>query len=98
MNYRNADLNDMELLVESRLEFTYGMRGREIEPSCREYQELQSNCERYFRQAIVQNSCDIILAEENGECRGFEIVMLNASDMGRGFKDIKNGMILDGRS
>lgn len=156
MNYRSANEKDIGLLVQSRLEFTYGMRGVEIDVSGQRYSELQKNCYQYFNHAIDENTCDVILAEEDGKCvgtgmifyyfsvpssfniegknayitslyvkpeyrekgigstildmliqkaksRGYEIVMLNASDMGRklyekvGFKDIKKGMILDGR-
>lgn len=68
MNYRHAGKQDLNLLVESRLQFTYGMRDIQVESSDKEYEKLKENCERYFRCALEEDTCDVILAEENGEC------------------------------
>lgn len=148
MNYRLATIDDIDLLVSQRLRFI------EVKEDYESYDSIKDNCYLYFRKAFANDSCDVILAEEDGiivgagivfyydsvpsrsnprgknayvtslyvepeyrnrgiarsimaeliskaASRGYEIIMLNASDMGRplyekmGFTDIYNGMILD---
>lgn len=74
MNYRKANINDIDFLVQSRLEFTYGMRGIAVNIASEECLELERNCRQYFQQALTENSCDVILVEENGECIGMGII------------------------
>lgn len=112
--YRDADITDIDFLVENRLEFTFGMRGLDVKPGDEKYERLRENCFRYFRKTLTEQTCDIVLAFEDNICvgtailkrlihhtqeKGYDIVMLNASEMGKGlyrkfgFEDIHNGMI-----
>lgn len=74
MNYRYADEQDLDFLVKSRLEFTYGMRNMWEGDSSEEYEKLKENCETYFRRAMAEDTCDVVLAEENGSCVGTGII------------------------
>lgn len=74
MHYRKATIEDIDFLVRSRLEFTYGMRRMEEAASSAEYQELEENCYQYFRQALTENACDVILVETDGDCIGTGII------------------------
>lgn len=74
MNYRYADKRDIDFLVKSRLEFTYEMRNKQMETSSQEYEKLKENCERYFQCALAEDTCDVILAEEDGKCVGTGII------------------------
>ncbi|MBQ8822109.1 MAG: GNAT family N-acetyltransferase [Lachnospiraceae bacterium] len=150
MNYRQATLNDIDLLVFRRLQFIEAYEKSE------DYECIKENCYTYFERALEQKTCDVILAEDDERCigtgiifyydsvpscsnptgknayitslfvepdyrgrgiaknimkqltkkaasRGYEIVMLNASDMGKplyekmGFTEIRGGMLLDMR-
>ncbi len=150
MNYRQATLVDIDLLVSRRLQFI------EVDEKSGNYEYIKDKCYLYFQKALAEEACDVILAEDSGKgigtgiifyydsvpsrsnptgknayvtslfvepgyrgkgiaktimkqltekaaSRGYEIVMLNASDMGKplyekmGFAEIHNGMILNMR-
>ena len=68
MYLRKAELSDTELLAELRLEFT------EVCEGDREYEPLKESCLRYFEKAFADNTCDAMLAEDNGKIIGTGIV------------------------
>lgn len=68
MNYRFADITDINLLVSKRLEF---INVNEEHP---DYKEIKDNCFCYFGKTMRENTCDIVLAEENGVCIGTGII------------------------
>lgn len=68
MQYRSATCGDIELLVAQRLSFI------NADKSIEKYDEIESNCRDYFSRALSDGSCDIILAEEDGQCIGTGIV------------------------
>ena len=68
MNYRKATNNDINLLVEQRLKFI------EIDKEDNRYETIKENCYLYFENALLNNKCDVILAEENTICIGTGIV------------------------
>lgn len=72
--YRDADITDIDFLVENRLEFTFGMRGLDVKPGDEKYERLRENCFRYFRKALTEQTCDIVLAFEDNICVGTGIV------------------------
>ncbi|MBO5303094.1 MAG: hypothetical protein J6A92_03490 [Lachnospiraceae bacterium] len=92
MNYRFATCNDIDLLVSQRLSFI------EISENNDNYSLLKDNCYLYFKNALANNTCDVVLAEDNMKCIGmtilrkiveaaiareYKIIMLNASEMGK---------------
>lgn len=68
MHYRLATKDDIDLLVTLRLDFINIHEGDE------RYEELKKNCYTYFSKAYANDSCDVVLAEENGCCIGTGIV------------------------
>jgi GNAT superfamily N-acetyltransferase len=68
MEYRAACIKDINLLVEERLNFI-GINENDVS-----YETLSRNCYQYFEKALQDNMCDIILAEEDGECIGTGII------------------------
>jgi len=68
MYYRMATIDDIDLLVALRLEFIKVYEDNE------KYETLKENCYTYFNKAFTDDSCDVILAEENGTCIGTGIV------------------------
>ncbi|MGF7145868.1 putative N-acetyltransferase YhbS [Anaerotaenia torta] len=68
MNYRTADIKDLNLLVKERLDFI------KINEKDIRYETVYNNCCQYFEKAIKEDMCDIILAEEEGECIGTGII------------------------
>lgn len=69
MNYRLATSDDIDLLVEMRLDF---INANGDDEKC---EELRKNCYRYFYdKAFNEDSCDVVLAEEDGTCIGTGIV------------------------
>lgn len=68
MNYRKATKEDIDLLVSQRLEFIKVYEDNE------KYGTIKENCYTYFKKAFANNTCDVVLAEENGTCIGTGIV------------------------
>lgn len=68
MHYRLATKEDIDLLVALRLDFIKMYEDNEM------YETLKENCYTYFYKAFTDDSCDVILAEENGTCIGTGIV------------------------
>lgn len=68
MNYRTATTEDINLLVSLRLDFIKVYEDNE------KYETLKENCYTYFNKAFANDTCDVILAEENGKCIGTGIV------------------------
>ena len=59
---------DIELLVKMRLVFL------EADESNAGYSRIKENCGGYFQKALREETCDVVLAEENGACVGTGIV------------------------
>lgn len=68
MDYRFADRKDIRLLVSKRMEFL------EVDEKNSDYEELEANCFLYFKKAMQEKECDIVLAEEDGMCVGTGII------------------------
>lgn len=68
MIYRTACIADIDLLVSERLNFI------KVKESDVEYETIRNNCYHYFEKAITENLCDILLAEDQGECIGTGII------------------------
>lgn len=68
MQYRAATHDDIDLLVSQRMHFI------DVDKSSKNYSQIKENCYSYFRQALVRETCDVILAENNGSCIGTGIV------------------------
>lgn len=68
MDYRLATKEDIDLLVSQRLDFI------KVYDDNEKYETLKENCYTYFHKAIANDSCDVVLAEENGACIGTGIV------------------------
>lgn len=147
MNYRFAEIRDIDLLVSQRLRFI------EVDENSEECDRIKESVYIYFEKALKDESCDAIFAEDSGKYigtgiifyydsvplrsnptgknayvtslfvepyfrgkgvaraimerliekatgRGYKVIMLNASDMGKplyekmGFTHIHGGMIL----
>lgn len=68
MKYRFATNEDIDLLVAERLKFI------EVDESSDNYNSLKNNCYKYFMNAFATNSCDVVLAEDDGKCIGTGII------------------------
>ena len=68
MNYRFATNQDIDMLVLQRLNFL------EIYENDSNYEEIRDNCYDYFQNAIEQELCDIVLAQEGDLCIGTGII------------------------
>lgn len=68
MNYRLATIDDIDLLVSQRLRFI------EVKEGYESYDSIKDNCYLYFRKAFANDSCDVILAEEDGIIVGIGII------------------------
>lgn len=68
MHYRTATYEDIDLLVLQRLNFI------EVDENSENYDSIKDNCYLYFETAFNNNTCDVILAEDNGKCVGTGIV------------------------
>lgn len=68
MQYRMATKEDIDLLVTLRMDFI------NIQKDDDRYEEIRKNCYTYFNKAYANDSCDVVLAEENGRCIGTGIV------------------------
>jgi len=68
MYYRTASIEDIDMLVTLRLDFIKVYEDNE------KYPEIKENCYTYFNKAFTNDSCDVILAEEDGTCIGTGIV------------------------
>jgi len=69
MNYRLATSDDLELLVEMRLEFI------NVQVENDKYEDLRKNCYKHlFDKAFKANACEVVLAEDGDKCIGTGIV------------------------
>lgn len=68
INYRNAIVEDMALLVESRLSFIH------ISKTDANYQLLKNNIQNYFEKGFKEKQFDIILAEHENSIIGTGII------------------------
>lgn len=57
LKYRFADTNDLDLLVQLRLDFIEANRENE------QYDIIKENCYSYFQTSLQNGFCDVILAE-----------------------------------
>ena len=73
VDYRLATRNDLDFLVLSRLKFI------EADAAGADYELISKNTRRYFEDAFMKNSCDVILAEEGDRIIGTGIVFYYAS-------------------
>ncbi|MGF7145926.1 ribosomal protein S18 acetylase RimI-like enzyme [Anaerotaenia torta] len=68
ITYRNATIDDIDFLVESRLDFIHRT------PADESYEFIKSNLYSYFEQGFKENQCDIVLAEANSSVVGTGII------------------------
>lgn len=68
ISYRNALINDIDFLVQSRLDFI------NISNTDLNYGLIRENLYQYFKNALKEDKCDIVLAEENNLIIGTGIV------------------------
>lgn len=66
--YRNATINDMDFLVESRLDFIHVLKSEA------NYQVLKNSIQNYFENGFKENQFDIILAEYENSVIGTGII------------------------
>lgn len=66
--YRNATINDMDFLVESRLDFIHVLKSEA------DYQVLKNSIQNYFENGFKENQFDIILAEYENSVIGTGII------------------------
>lgn len=66
--YRNATINDMDFLVESRLDFIHVFKSEA------DYQLLKNSIQNYFENGFKENQFDIILAEYENSIIGTGII------------------------
>ena len=57
ITYRNATMEDIDFLVDSRLDFI------NISHADESYELLKSNLYLYFKKGLLEKQCDIVLAE-----------------------------------
>ena len=68
MKYRFADSNDIDLLVQLRLDFL------EMDKENKQYEVIKENCYSYFRNALSEGLSDVILAEDEEMVVGTAII------------------------
>lgn len=68
MDFRAATIEDIDLLVMQRLNFI------EVDEKHHNYDLIRKNCYEYFLNAFDNNTCDVILAEEEKICIGTGII------------------------
>ena len=69
MKFRLATSNDLELLVEMRLEFI------NVQAADDKYEDLRKNCYKHlFEKAFKEKACNVVFAEDDGKCIGTGIV------------------------
>jgi len=66
--YRNATIDDLDFLVESRLDFIH------ISNNDENYELIKSNLYFYFEHGLNEKQCDIVLAEDNSLVIGTGII------------------------
>ena len=68
MYYRIPTDKDIDFLVSKRLQFL------EVDETMVTYNQLKHSCYLYFQKALADDTCDVILAEDNGKCIGTGII------------------------
>lgn len=68
MKYRFADTNDIDLLVQLRLDFL------EMDKEDEQYDVIKENCYSYFHNALSEGLSDVILAEDKEMVAGTAII------------------------
>ena len=68
LKYQFATINDLDLLVQLRLDFIEADRENE------QYDVIKDNCYIYFRNALQNGFCDVILAETEDKIIGTGII------------------------
>lgn len=68
MNYRFADISDLDILVQLRLDFI------EVDINHNDYTTIKDNCYSYFQDALLKGLCDVVLAEEDNSVVGTAII------------------------
>lgn len=66
--YRNATIDDIEFLVESRLDFIH------ISYTDENFELIKSNLNFYFEHGLKEKQCDIVLAEVDSSVIGTGII------------------------
>jgi len=66
--YRNATIEDIDFLVDSRLDFI------NIPYADENYELLKSNMYLYFEKGLLEKQCDIVLAEVDSSVMGTGII------------------------
>ena len=67
MTYRLATIDDLDFLVAERLRFI------KVGPEHENYHAIQENCRAFFENGLHQQTCDAVIAEEEGGCIGTAI-------------------------
>lgn len=68
LKYRFADTNDLDLLVQLRLDFL------EMDKENKQYEVIKENCYSYFHNALSEGLSDVILAEDEEMVVGTAII------------------------
>jgi len=68
LKYRFADSNDIDLLVQLRLDFL------EMDKENKQYEVIKENCYSYFHNALSEGLSDVILAEDEEMVVGTAII------------------------
>lgn len=66
--YRNATIEDIDFLVESRINFIH------ILPSDEIYEQIKNNLYLYFEHGLKEKQCDVVLAEVDSSVIGTGII------------------------
>ena len=67
IHYRYATPSDLDFLVEERLRFI------KVGPDHENYAAIRQNCRAFFEDGLNAQTCDAVIAEEEGHCIGTTI-------------------------
>ena len=67
IQYRTATSADLDFLVEERLRFI------KVNPDHDNYAAIRGNCRAFFQEGLSRQTCDAVIAEEEGRCIGTAI-------------------------
>lgn len=73
MEYRFATMEDLEELVNQRLSFI------KVTPQHPQHGQIRENCRAFFKNGFEQNTCQVILAGEDGKHAGCAVIFYYAS-------------------
>lgn len=67
IQYRTATPADLDFLVEERLRFI------KVNPDHENYAAIRDNCRAFFEDGLCRQTCDAVIAEDEGRCIGTTI-------------------------